>query len=63
MDILYYYDRDRFHRYSVGTFRQLNQAMDVHRRLRELGFDAFVVAFRNGERISLSEANQLLENQ
>lgn len=63
LDIMYYYDIDRFHRYSVGTFDNLNRAMEVHRRLRELGFDAFVVAFRDGERISLSEANQLLQNQ
>jgi peptidoglycan-associated lipoprotein len=63
LDILYYYDIDRFHRYSVGTFKELNRAMEVHRRLRELGFDVFVVAFRDGERISISEANQLLQNK
>jgi len=62
-DILYYYDIDRFHRYSVGTFKELNRAMEVHRRLRDLGFDAFVVAFRDGERISLSEATRFLQNQ
>jgi hypothetical protein len=63
LDILYYYDSDRFHRYSVGSFKDLNRAMEVNRRLRELGFEAFVVAFRDGERISLNEANQLLQNQ
>ena len=62
-DILYYYDIDRFHRYSVGTFKNLNQAMDLHRRLRDLGFDAFVVAFRDGDRISLSEATRLLQTR
>lgn len=62
-DILYYYDIDRFHRYSVGTFKDLNLAMDLHRRLRNLGFDAFVVAFRDGDRISLSEATRLLQNR
>jgi peptidoglycan-associated lipoprotein len=61
-DIIYYYDIDRFHRYSVGSFRELNAAVNIHRRLRELGYDTYIVAFRDGERISVAEANRILQS-
>lgn len=57
-DIIYYYGRDRLHRYSVGAFTNLEKANTVVGQLRELGFQAFVVAFRNGNRISITEAIQ-----
>ncbi|HSV76942.1 MAG TPA: OmpA family protein [Bacteroidales bacterium] len=56
VDIIYYYSMDRLHRYSVGTFQAINQALAVRRQLSNLGFDAFVVAFRDGQRIVLSDA-------
>ncbi|HSV89313.1 MAG TPA: OmpA family protein [Bacteroidales bacterium] len=58
LDIIYYYNVDRFHRYSIGTFPAINQALEISRQLGNMGFDAFVVAFRNGQRISLNEAIQ-----
>ncbi|MFZ6051430.1 hypothetical protein [Halocola ammonii] len=44
-------------RYTVGLFNQFDVAQGVRDQVRELGYsDAFVVAYRNGERISTDEA-------
>ena len=61
LDIIYYYDKDRFHRYAVGSFEDLKQVGYIQRRLRELGFESFTVAFNNGERITTAEARQLMQ--
>jgi outer membrane protein OmpA-like peptidoglycan-associated protein/tetratricopeptide (TPR) repeat protein len=60
VDIIYYYDTDRFHRYLVGSFRDFNTAFRMQRTLRELGYEIYVVAFENGERISVSRARRLI---
>jgi len=62
-DIIYYFQNDRFHRYSVGTFPCIQPALEMHGHLGKLGFDAFVVAFRNGQRIGLDEAIQAQANR
>jgi outer membrane protein OmpA-like peptidoglycan-associated protein/tetratricopeptide (TPR) repeat protein len=60
VDIIYYYDTDRFHRYLVGSFRDFNSAFLMQRTLRELGYEIYVVAFENGERIPVSRARRLI---
>lgn len=48
-------------RYTLGIFYDINAAQSAKDQVRELGYtDAFVVAFQNGERISVSSAQQLL---
>lgn len=63
VDIIYYYDKDRFHRYSVGSFRSLDASVETNQRLRQLGYDTYIVAFSNGERISVAEASRLIRNR
>ncbi len=47
-------------RYTAGLFQQKNQAQLKRNEIRTLGYeDAFVVAYLNGERISLSRAKDL----
>jgi hypothetical protein len=44
-------------RYTVGLFNQLTVAQGTRDQVREMGYsDAFVVAYRNGERISIDVA-------
>ena len=51
-----------FTRYTAGTFRGFKSANMAKGRIRNLGFrDAFVVAFYNGERITLDEAEEAIE--
>jgi peptidoglycan-associated lipoprotein len=59
VDIIYYYDNDRFHRYLAGSFRDFESAFTLQRTLRQLGYEIYVVAFNNGERIPVSQARKL----
>ncbi len=59
-DIIYYYDEDKYHRYLVGTFKDFQTAYNVQRKLRQLGYDIYLVAFKDGERISVSRARHLV---
>ncbi len=59
-DIIYYYDTDRYHRYLVGSFRDFETAFEIQRELRQLGYEIYVVAFDNGERIPVSRARRLI---
>jgi N-acetylmuramoyl-L-alanine amidase len=47
-------------KYTVGSEPDLDRARDLQKRCREKGFDgAFIVAFRDGQRIDLQEALNL----
>jgi outer membrane protein OmpA-like peptidoglycan-associated protein/tetratricopeptide (TPR) repeat protein len=61
VDIIYYYDTDRYHRYLVGSFRDFDSAFEMQRKIRQLGYEIYVVAFNNGERIPVSRARRLAE--
>jgi hypothetical protein len=51
-------------RYSVGRFDAVEDAIRQRDAVRPLGFsDAFVVAYFNGERITIAEARRMLETQ
>jgi hypothetical protein len=51
-------------RYSVGRFDNVQDAINQRDKVRELGFsDAFIVAYFNGERISVSDAQRILQIQ
>jgi len=57
------YDRlnNGYYRYFSGTYSSYEQAVDSQTRIRNLGVsDAFIVAYRNGKRISVSEARRLI---
>jgi len=48
-------------RYVAGVFKDVKGAQNAQGKIKDLGFkDAFVVAFYNGKRISLSEAEAVL---
>ena len=59
VDIIYYYDTDRYHRYLAGSFKGFDEAFSLQRKLRQLGYDIYIVAFNNGERIPVSQARRL----
>jgi myosin heavy subunit len=51
-------------RYLAGLFNNINSANNAKDAIRELGYnDAFVVAYYNGERISIAEARRLSDGQ
>lgn len=57
------YRQDDLYKYTIGTFENdFNAANRYKNELREQGFaNAFVVAFQNGERISLEKAIKLAQ--
>lgn len=62
LNLIYYYDTDRFHRYSVGCFKDFKTAYEVQKVIREMGFQTYVVAFHNGQKIHIAQAQKLLAN-
>ena len=60
-DYEYYLQRGTYC-YTTGSFATAQEAVKHQKAVRERGFkDAFVVAFLDGERISLQKAKELLE--
>ncbi|MCD4680641.1 MAG: hypothetical protein K8S00_09660, partial [Bacteroidales bacterium] len=52
-----------FTRYMTGLFYDLEEAVTSRDRLRQIGYsDAFVVAYLNGERISLTQARNMIQS-
>lgn len=61
-DVLEYREEDAY-RYAVGKLHSLGEAIALKNQLKEEGFTtSHVVAFRNGERISLKEAMETAGN-
>lgn len=51
-------------RYTAGLFKDFDGANDARKGIRALGYDdAFVVAYNNGKRVSVSQARKILANQ
>ena len=58
-NIILFTDKDGLVRYMTGLFPEYKNAIDCQMQMKERGFDdAFVVAYKNGERISLNVAIQ-----
>lgn len=56
------YESNGIYRYVSGRFQTRSQAVMRQNEVRHLGFkDAFIVAFKNGERVSLKEAEEALK--
>lgn len=57
------YEAGGLYRYTVGQEKNMGDANTLQLQLKEKGFtDAFIVAFKNGVRIPISEAIKLQEN-
>lgn len=56
------YESGGLYKYTVGLFSNLEPANKLKNEMRSKGFEhAFVVAFRNGERIKLADATKITE--
>jgi N-acetylmuramoyl-L-alanine amidase len=59
-----YYFHDGLYKYTLGDEKSLEDAAKIQKSLHDQGFkDAFVVAFKNNERITPNEAIQLLNQR
>lgn len=58
--ILFYRDQDELDKYITGVFSSLEEALEKHRQLREIGMEGYLVAFAGNRRVSVSKALSLL---
>ncbi len=64
MDDVSWYHHEGLYKYTVGNESSLEDAARIQQEIQEAGFkDAFVVAFRDDERISAAEAIRLLSKE
>lgn len=57
-----YYVQNGVYRYTTGSLASVREATALQKEVRGKGFtDAFIVAFNNGERITLQKAKELQE--
>jgi N-acetylmuramoyl-L-alanine amidase len=57
------YEAGGLYRYTVGNEKSMDEANILQLQLRGKGFeDAFIVAFKDGKRIPISEAIKLQQN-
>ena len=54
---------DQWYRYYAGNYPDYQKALEVRKRYKDNGFpSAFIVAFKDGQKIKLEEAMSLQEN-
>lgn len=57
-----YYILKKTYCYTTGNLRTVREAVSLQKKVREMGHkDAFVIAFNNGQRISLQQAKELTQ--
>jgi cell division septation protein DedD len=54
-------ESDGLYRYTVGSFKSFEEANKQKEKIDELGYNSFVVAYENGNRISINEALRKLQ--
>jgi N-acetylmuramoyl-L-alanine amidase len=56
------YKAGNYFKYTAGKAQSLNEAAQLQTQVRAKGYkDAFIVAFKNGERVDVNEAVKLLK--
>jgi len=51
---------DGWYRYTIGSFTTVEATQQLLGRVKQLGFDGFVAAFKDGQRTTIAEAKRLL---
>ena len=59
-ELTYYQDRDGLYKFTVGEFSDLDQARRLNQRILDSGREAYVVAFMDGQRITVAEAQAII---
>ena len=51
---------DGWFRYTIGSFSEISSAQNFLPKVKQLGFEGFVVAFKDGKKITIQEAKKIL---
>ena len=59
-ELTFYQDRDGLYKFTMGEFQDLNQARRLNQRILDANLEAYVVAFMEGQRITVAEAQAII---
>ena len=62
-ELVYYQDRDGLYKFTLGEFSDLSQARRLNQRILDANKEAYVVAFMDGQRITVAEAQAIIRRQ
>ena len=55
-------DPDGFSRYYIGSFDNFSSVDSFHKRVMQLGYESFIVATKDGNRITIKQAKEISNN-
>jgi hypothetical protein len=61
--LTFYQDRDGLFKFTMGEFQDLSQARRLNQRILDANREAYVVAFMDGQRITIAEAQAIMRRQ
>jgi hypothetical protein len=62
-ELTFYQDRDGLYKFTMGEFQDLNQARRLNQRILDVELESYVVAFMDGQRITIAEAQAIMRRQ
>jgi len=63
VELTFYQDRDGLYKFTLGEFQDLNQARRLNQRILDVELESYVVAFMDGQRITIAEAHAIMRSQ
>jgi hypothetical protein len=63
IDMVYYQDTDGLYKFTFGEYQDLSQARHLNQRMLDANKEAYVVAFMDGKRITVAEAQAITRRQ
>ena len=54
---------DGYYKFTVGFFKTLTEAEEMKTQIDELGYNSYIVAYKDGERISINDAARLMNKK
>ncbi len=55
-------DSDGYSRYYIGSFNNFSSVDSFHKRVTQLGYESFIVATKDGNRITIKQAKEISNN-
>jgi outer membrane protein OmpA-like peptidoglycan-associated protein len=62
-ELTFYHDRDGLFKFTMGETQDLNEARRLNQRILDANLETYVVAFMDGQRITIAEARAIMGRQ
>jgi outer membrane protein OmpA-like peptidoglycan-associated protein len=63
MELTFYQDRDGLYKFTFGEYQDLAQARRLTQQILDANLEGYIVAFKDGQRITVAEAQAILSRQ